>query len=224
MGTRREDRRQPPREASHALRPADWTQLRRAGVPPLPETEPCVWRTRGHHALPCPSSSSAESGRAPPAGLVTEGRASCSPRGEEGTGLKKVQSLLQAGPSGHLQAGSRVGGGWPRRPGWWVGEASLGQITRQAVHPPVRTATTKQARDFPGGLVVKNPSAHAGDVGSISGAGRSHTPQGNEACVPRLLSGSTATTGSSRLCSETRAATAVSLCAAAREEPRLPQL
>lgn len=72
-------------------------------------------------ALPRPSSSSAESGRAPPAGLVTEGRASCSPRGEEGTGLKKVQSLLQAGPSGHLQAGSRVGGGWPRRPGWWVG-------------------------------------------------------------------------------------------------------
>lgn len=121
MGTRRKDRRQPPREASHALRPADWTQLRRTGVPPLPETEPCVWRTRGHHALPCPSSSSAESGRAPPAGLVTEGRASCSPRGEEGTGLKKVQSLLQAGPSGHLQAGSRVGGGWPRRPGWWVG-------------------------------------------------------------------------------------------------------
>ena len=64
----------------------------------------------------------------------------------------------------------------------------MGQITRQSVHPPVRTAATKQARDFPGGPVVKNPSANAGDVGSISGAGRFHIPQGNEAHVPQLLS------------------------------------
>ena len=28
--------------------------------------------------------------------------------------------------------------------------------------------------DFPGGLVVKNPSANAGDRGSIPGPGRSH--------------------------------------------------
>ena len=42
--------------------------------------------------------------------------------------------------------------------------------------------------DFSGCLVVKNPSANAGDVGSISGAGRFHIPQGNEAHVPQLLS------------------------------------
>ena len=32
---------------------------------------------------------------------------------------------------------------------------------------------------FPGGTVVKNPPANAGDMGSISGPGRSHMPQGN---------------------------------------------
>ena len=30
------------------------------------------------------------------------------------------------------------------------------------------------SRDFPGGTVVKNPSANAGDTGSIPGPGRSH--------------------------------------------------
>ena len=33
--------------------------------------------------------------------------------------------------------------------------------------------------DFPGGTVVKNPLANAGDTGSIPGPGRSHMPQGN---------------------------------------------
>ena len=30
---------------------------------------------------------------------------------------------------------------------------------------------------FPGGAVVKNPPANAGDTGSIPGSGRSHIPQ-----------------------------------------------
>ena len=30
--------------------------------------------------------------------------------------------------------------------------------------------------DFPGGLVVNNPLANAGDTGSIPGLGRSHVP------------------------------------------------
>ena len=30
--------------------------------------------------------------------------------------------------------------------------------------------------DFPGGAVNKNPSANAGDIGSISGPGRFHMP------------------------------------------------
>ena len=34
-------------------------------------------------------------------------------------------------------------------------------------------------RDFPGGSVVKNLPANAGDMGSISGPGRSHTLWGD---------------------------------------------
>ena len=33
--------------------------------------------------------------------------------------------------------------------------------------------------DFPGGAVVENPPASAGDTGSIPGPGRSHVPQSN---------------------------------------------
>ena len=33
--------------------------------------------------------------------------------------------------------------------------------------------------DFPGGLVVKNPPASAGDMGLIPGPGRFYMPQGN---------------------------------------------
>ena len=34
-------------------------------------------------------------------------------------------------------------------------------------------------RDFPGGTVVKNPPASAGDLGSSPGLGRSHMPRSN---------------------------------------------
>ena len=34
-------------------------------------------------------------------------------------------------------------------------------------------------RGFPGGAVVKNPPAYAGDMGSSPGPGRSHMPQSN---------------------------------------------
>ena len=33
--------------------------------------------------------------------------------------------------------------------------------------------------DFPGGTVVKNPPANAGDTGSSPGPGRSHMPRSN---------------------------------------------
>ena len=48
---------------------------------------------------------------------------------------------------------------------------------------------------FPGGPLIKNLPANAGDKGSIPGAGRSHMPWSNEACAPQLLS----------LCSRARA-------------------
>ena len=37
----------------------------------------------------------------------------------------------------------------------------------------------KNATDFPGGAVVKNPPANAGDTGSSPGPGRSHMPRSN---------------------------------------------
>ena len=37
----------------------------------------------------------------------------------------------------------------------------------------------KEIRDFPGGTVVKNPSANAGDTGSNPAPGRSHMLQRN---------------------------------------------
>ena len=36
-----------------------------------------------------------------------------------------------------------------------------------------------KVRGFPGGEVVKNPPANAGDTGSSPGPGRSHIPQSN---------------------------------------------
>ena len=38
----------------------------------------------------------------------------------------------------------------------------------------MQTITYKMDRDFPGGAVVKNPPANAGDTGSIPGPGTSH--------------------------------------------------
>ena len=37
----------------------------------------------------------------------------------------------------------------------------------------------KKSRDFPGGTVVKNPPANAGDMGLSPGPGRSHMPRSN---------------------------------------------
>ena len=37
----------------------------------------------------------------------------------------------------------------------------------------------KASEGFPGGAVVKNPPANAGDMGSSPGPGRSHMPQSN---------------------------------------------
>ena len=41
--------------------------------------------------------------------------------------------------------------------------------------------------DFPGGPVVKNLPANAGDTGLIPDLGRSHMPRSNQAHAPQLL-------------------------------------
>ena len=54
------------------------------------------------------------------------------------------------------------------------------------VIPGETTMKTKQrdtlkntTRDFPGGVVIKNPPANAGDTASSPGLGRSHMQQSN---------------------------------------------
>ena len=56
---------------------------------------------------------------------------------------------------------------------WFI----LPQILREDKH--CKCQTKSQVRDFPGGAVVKNPLANAGDTGSIPGPGRSHMPWSN---------------------------------------------
>ena len=41
---------------------------------------------------------------------------------------------------------------------------------------------------FPGGAVVRNPPANAGDTVSSPGQGRSHVPRSNKGRAPQLLS------------------------------------
>ena len=43
-------------------------------------------------------------------------------------------------------------------------------------------------RGFPGGTVVNNLPANAGDTGSSPGLGRSHMPRSNKTRAPQLLS------------------------------------
>ena len=66
-----------------------------------------------------------------------------------------------------------------------------------------------QSLDFPGGPVVKNPPASAGDMGSTSGPGRSHMSWSNQTCAPQLLS----------LCSEAWEPQLLSPSAATAEAP-----
>ena len=47
---------------------------------------------------------------------------------------------------------------------------------------------TPADEDFPGGPVVKNPPANAGDKGLIPGPGRFHMLRDNKACASQLLS------------------------------------
>ena len=58
----------------------------------------------------------------------------------------------------------------------------------QAVEKNVENQWSKlPSRDFPGGAVVKNPPANAGDTGLTPGPGRAHMPQSYWAHVPQLL-------------------------------------
>ena len=75
----------------------------------------------------------------------------------------------------------------------------------------------KYFQGFPGGAVVENLPANAGDTGSSPGLGRSHVPRSNGAREPQLLS--------LRVCSARREAAIVrGPRTAMKSGPRLPQL
>ena len=78
----------------------------------------------------------------------------------------------------------------------------------------------EQLLDFPGGAVVENLPANAGDTGSSPGLGRSHMPPSNWAREPQLLSLRVWS-----LCSAIREAAIVrGLRTAMKSGPRSPQL
>ena len=73
---------------------------------------------------------------------------------------------------------------------------------------------------FPGGAVVENLPANAGDVGLSPGLGGSHVPRSGWACEPQLLSLRVWS-----LCSATREAAIVrGPRTVMKSGPRLPQL
>ena len=76
------------------------------------------------------------------------------------------------------------------------------------------------SQGFPGGAVVENLPANAGDAGSSPGLGRSHMPRSNEAREPQLLSLRVWS-----LCSTAREAAIMrGPSTAMRSGPHLPQL
>ena len=91
-------------------------------------------------------------------------------------------------------------------------------------HTHLSTALSKQLKiplwGFPGGAVVENLPANAGDTGSSPGLGRSYMPRSKWAREPQLLSLRVWS-----LCSATREAAIVRGPRAAMQRgPRLPQL
>ena len=58
----------------------------------------------------------------------------------------------------------------------------ISKIYKQLMQVNIKKKTTQSKngqKDFPGGAVVKNPPANAGDMGSSPGPGRSHMPRSN---------------------------------------------
>ena len=58
-------------------------------------------------------------------------------------------------------------------------DASAPLILERAYFILILSSEKSNSGDFPGGAVVKNPPANAGDTGSSSGPGRSHMPRSN---------------------------------------------
>ena len=60
-----------------------------------------------------------------------------------------------------------------------ISSQTQGRKERRKIKEEVQTAKLTILKGFPGGAVVKNLPANAGDTGSSPGPGRSHMPQSN---------------------------------------------
>ena len=90
---------------------------------------------------------------------------------------------------------------------------------QEMFHKDLEELKNKQG-GFPGGAVVENLPANAGDMGSSPGLGRSHMPRSNWALEPQLLSLRVWS-----LCSATREATIMrGPRTAMKSGPHFPQL
>ena len=56
---------------------------------------------------------------------------------------------------------------------------NFASINLPKISTPLLSSTFKNRGGFPGGAVLKNPPANAGDTGSSPGPGRSHVPRSN---------------------------------------------
>ena len=112
---------------------------------------------------------------------------------EEGEGRGAGSGGRACGRSGHwcslfLKSQETLSGTWPHRRGstlpvplsWWSKRKEPGQVTvvphSSLLKDPCCSCAWQSVRKssaLPGGSVVKNPHANAGDSGSISGSGRS---------------------------------------------------
>ena len=72
--------------------------------------------------------------------------------------------------------------------GSWVHYSKWNKSDRGRSHLHEESFKNLAHRDFPGGAVVGNPPANAGDMGSSPGPGGSHMPWSNKAHAPQLMS------------------------------------
>ena len=89
-----------------------------------------------------------------------------------------------------LVAPQHVGSSWTRARTYvpCIGRQILNHCaTREVPCPSLFVPLLKAFQGFPGGAVVGNLPANAGDTGSSPGLGRSHVPRSNWAREPQLL-------------------------------------
>ena len=77
----------------------------------------------------------------------------------------------------------KVAEGWSFSLGWWKNfwwkTVAMVTYSVRLLHDPNLCSKKQWRRALPGGPVVKNPLARAGDMGSVPGPGKFHMPRGN---------------------------------------------